>query len=199
MRNGSASRVCPANTTFHGPLFRGCSYSFMFRPPSLLASRVVPTAASCLAGQLRRLHPSRTCIVTFACIGYAIRPTTGNWRSEDSHRARFTALSTAPLNLGCSPHYVSGTFCYPCLWNGHPLRALEFCQCLVAIEDVRIMEIPASRRFAALHPIIRAASRIWIDFSAESLGQSGTSLPPALCLASSAFSSAPNSNAKPIQ
>src|SRR5262249_59517886 len=45
MRNGSASRVCPANTTFHRPLFRGCSYSFMFRPPSLLASRVVPTAA----------------------------------------------------------------------------------------------------------------------------------------------------------
>jgi len=28
----------------------------------LLPSRVVPTAASSLAGQLRRLHPSRTCI-----------------------------------------------------------------------------------------------------------------------------------------
>ena len=46
----------------------------MFRPPSLFASRVAPTAASSLAGQLRRLHPSRTCIVTFSRIGYAIRP-----------------------------------------------------------------------------------------------------------------------------
>jgi hypothetical protein len=84
---------------FSRTLFRGCSYSFMFRPPSLFASRVAPTAASSVAGQLRRLHPSRTCIVTFARIGYAIRPTTGNWRSEDFHLARFTALSTAPLNL----------------------------------------------------------------------------------------------------
>ena len=49
------------------------------------------------AGQLRLLHLSRTCIVTFARIGYTIRPTTGNWRSEDFHLARFTALSTAPL------------------------------------------------------------------------------------------------------
>src|SRR6516164_2415640 len=103
MRSESASRYCPANTTFHGPLFRGCSYSFMFRPPSLLASQIVPTAASSLAGQLRRLHPSRTCIVAFARIGYAIRPTTGNWRNEDFHLARLTALSTAPLNKGVHP------------------------------------------------------------------------------------------------
>ena len=72
----------------------------MFRPPSLFVSRVVPTAASSLAGQLRRLHPSRTCIVASARIGYAIRPTTGNWRNEDFHLARFTALSTAPLSFG---------------------------------------------------------------------------------------------------
>ena len=56
-----------------------------------------------LAVQLRRLHPSRTCIVAFARIGYATRPTTGNWRSEDFHFARFTALSTAPLNLRFTP------------------------------------------------------------------------------------------------
>src|SRR5215469_16546211 len=66
----------------------------------LLPSRVVPTAPGFPAGQLRLLHPSRTCIVAFARIGYAIRPTTGNWRSEDLHLARFTALSTAPLILG---------------------------------------------------------------------------------------------------
>ena len=66
-------------------------------PPSLLASQIVPTAASFLAGQPRLLHPSRTCVVTFARIGYAIRPTTGNWRNEDFHLARFSALSAAHL------------------------------------------------------------------------------------------------------
>src|SRR3989442_1501189 len=44
----------------------------MFRPPSLLASRIAPTAVSFPTGQLRRLHPSRTCVVAFARIGYAI-------------------------------------------------------------------------------------------------------------------------------
>jgi hypothetical protein len=75
--------------------FRGCSYFIMFRPPSLLASQIVPTAASLLTGQLRRLHPSKTCVVTFARIGHATRPTTGNWRDEDFHLARFAALSAA--------------------------------------------------------------------------------------------------------
>jgi hypothetical protein len=75
--------------------FRGCSYFVMFRPPSLLASQIVPTAASLLAGQPRLLHPSRTCVVAFARIGPTIRPTTGNWRSEDFHLARLAALSAA--------------------------------------------------------------------------------------------------------
>src|ERR1700733_4722689 len=70
----------------------------MFRPPSLLASQIVPTAASFPAGQPRLLRPSRTCVVTFARIGYALRPTTGNWRNEDFNLARFTALSTAPYS-----------------------------------------------------------------------------------------------------
>ena len=75
--------------------YRGCSYFFMFRPHSLHASQIAPTAASEPAGQPRLLHPSRTCVVTFARIGYAIRPTTGNWRNEDFHLARFAALSAA--------------------------------------------------------------------------------------------------------
>ena len=83
--------------------FRGCSYSVMFRPPSLLASRIAPTAAGFPAGQLRRLRPSRTCVVTFARIGYASRPTTGNWRHEDFHLARLAALSTAP-STAFPPH-----------------------------------------------------------------------------------------------
>src|SRR6266550_4733270 len=52
--------------------FRDCSYFLMFRPPSLLASRIAPTAVSFPTGQLRRLYPSRTCVVAFARIGYAI-------------------------------------------------------------------------------------------------------------------------------
>jgi hypothetical protein len=79
--------------------FRGYSYFVMFRPLSLLASQIAPTAASCPAGQPRLLHPSRTCVVTFTCIGHAIRPTTGNWRNEDFHLARFAALSAAHDDL----------------------------------------------------------------------------------------------------
>ena len=62
----------------------------------LLPSQIVPTAASFPAGQLRRFHPSSTRVVTFARIGYASHPTTGNWRHEDFHLARFAALSAAP-------------------------------------------------------------------------------------------------------
>ena len=82
---------------------RGCSYFVMFTPPSLLASQIVPTAASFLAGQPRLLSPSRTCVVTFARIGHAIRLTTGNCRSEDFHLARFAALSAAHERLRNSP------------------------------------------------------------------------------------------------
>ena len=76
--------------------FRGCSYFFMFRPPRLLAPQIVPTAAHTPAGRPRLLRPSKTCVVTFARIGYAIRLTTGNWRNEDFHLARFLSL------VGCS-------------------------------------------------------------------------------------------------
>ena len=90
--------------------FRGCSYFVMFRPPSWLASRIAPTAAGFPAGQLRRLRPSRTCVVAFARIGHAIRLTTGNWRHEDFHLARFTALSTAP-SAAFPPHSPRTVFC----------------------------------------------------------------------------------------
>ena len=100
---GSAYPLLPANTIFRGAYFRGCRHFFMFRPPSLLTSQIVPTPAHTAAGQLRYLHPSRTCFVTSACIGYASRPNTGNWRHGDFHPARFTALSAAPpcLSFDC--------------------------------------------------------------------------------------------------
>jgi hypothetical protein len=65
----------------------------MFKPHSLLASQIVPTAASCRAGRPRLLRPSRTCVVTFARIGYAIRLTqaiggTRTFTSQDSQPCR---------------------------------------------------------------------------------------------------------------
>src|SRR6516225_6743742 len=60
----------------------------MFRPPSLLAPQIVPTAANAPAGQPGLLRPSRTRFVTSPRIGYANRPMTGNWRYGDLHPAR---------------------------------------------------------------------------------------------------------------
>jgi hypothetical protein len=74
---GSASRVYPANDFSQGN-FRGRRYSVMFRPPSLLAPQIVPTAASTAAGQLGLLRPGRTCVVTSARTGYTNRPNAGN-------------------------------------------------------------------------------------------------------------------------
>src|SRR5262249_48497433 len=95
-RHGSASRVCPANNDFSQALFRGCRYSVMFRPPSLLAPQIVPTAANTSAGQPGLLRPSRTRFVASPRIGYANRLKTGNWRYRDFHPVRLSALSAAP-------------------------------------------------------------------------------------------------------
>src|ERR1700760_4277787 len=70
----------------------------MFRPPSLLAPQIVPTAANTPAGQPGLLRPSRTRFVTSPRIGYANRPTTGNWRYGDLHPARLR-----PCRLLLSP------------------------------------------------------------------------------------------------
>jgi len=65
-------------TTFPRKSFRDCRHSFTFRPPSLLASQVVPTAVHTATGQLRLLGPGRTCFVASARTGHANRPNTGN-------------------------------------------------------------------------------------------------------------------------
>jgi hypothetical protein len=67
-----------ANTTFREAGFRGCRYFFMFRPPSLLVSQIVPTAAVLPQGSRDFLLPGRTRFVTSARTGYANRPNTGN-------------------------------------------------------------------------------------------------------------------------
>jgi hypothetical protein len=89
----------------------------MFRPPKLLAFQIVPTAANIPAGRPRLLRPSRTCVVTFARIGYAIRLTTGNWRNEDLHLARFSALSAAPYLCQSFPECLG-----PC--HGGPVECI---------------------------------------------------------------------------
>src|SRR6516225_890761 len=78
----------------------------MFRPPSLLAPQIVPTAANTPAGQPGLLRPSRTRFVTSPRIGYANRPTTGNWRYGDLHPAR---LRPCRLLLSSSPVRLSNT------------------------------------------------------------------------------------------
>src|SRR5262252_206383 len=60
----------------------------MFRPPSLLAPQIVPTAAITAAGQPGLLRPGTSCFVASARSGYANRLKTGNWRCGDSHPAR---------------------------------------------------------------------------------------------------------------
>jgi hypothetical protein len=58
--------------------FRGCRYFVMFRPPSLLAPQIVPTAANTAAGQPGLLRPGTSCFVASARTGYANRLNTGN-------------------------------------------------------------------------------------------------------------------------
>ena len=97
-------------TTSRRPVFRGCRYFVMFRPPSLLTPQVVPTAANTPAGQPGLLHPGTSCFVTSARTGYANRPNTGNWRYEDLHLARLSALSAAPFP---TPPYNPGQPDFP--------------------------------------------------------------------------------------
>ena len=87
----------PRITTSRRTAFRGRRYFVMFRPPSLLAPQIVPTAANTAAGQPGLLRPGTSCFVASARTGYANRPNTGNWRCRDSHPARLSALSAAPF------------------------------------------------------------------------------------------------------
>src|SRR5215469_17868131 len=85
-----------ANTIFRGLVFEVAAISLCSGLTVCLPPRSFLPLQVKLTGQPRLfLCPSRTCVVTFARIGYAIRPTTGNWRNEDSHLARFAALSAA--------------------------------------------------------------------------------------------------------
>ena len=111
-------RFVPRITTSRRPLFRGCRYFVMFRPPSLLAPQIVPTAAYTAAGQPGLLRPGLSC--SFTRTGYANRPTqaidgTGTFTLSDSQPCRLLLsrhpaiqttglLTVAPAGLPPAEH-----------------------------------------------------------------------------------------------
>ena len=70
----SASRMFPSKRFHDGSLFRDCSHFVMFRPPSLLASQIVPAAATYRRRAAEALTSDRTCFVASACIGSVNHP-----------------------------------------------------------------------------------------------------------------------------
>jgi len=92
----------PRITTSRRSVFRGCRYSLMFRPPSLLSPQIVPTAAATTAEQPGILRPGLSCFVTSTRTGYANRLTqaidgTGTFTLSDSQPCR---LLTSLNGLG---------------------------------------------------------------------------------------------------
>lgn len=92
----------PRITTSRRSVFRGCRYSLMFRPPSLLSPQIVPTAAATTAEQPGILRPGLSCFVTSTRTGYANRLTqaidgTGTFTLSDSQPCR--------LLTSLHPHY----------------------------------------------------------------------------------------------
>ena len=90
-------RFVPRITTSRRSVFRGCRYSLMFRPPSLLSPQIVPTAAPTAAGQPGILRPGLSCFVTSTRTGYANRLTqaidgTGTFTLSDSQPCRLLTL-----------------------------------------------------------------------------------------------------------
>src|SRR6516225_244131 len=128
----------------------------MFRPPSLLAPQIVPTAANAPAGQPGLLRPSRTRFVTSPRIGYANRPMTGNWRYGDLHPAR---LRPCRLLLSRSPPIITdgqisrvrfetlAFFRRPSqVWRGFKRWSVYIPAILVCLQP-RLLTVVALRRF----------------------------------------------------
>ena len=95
----SASRFFPRTRFSTDKIFEAAAIPLCSGLQVCLPPRSFLPLQVSLQGSRDALHPSRTCVVAFARIGYALRPTTGNWRNEDFHLARFTALSSAPYSF----------------------------------------------------------------------------------------------------
>jgi hypothetical protein len=84
----------PQNDFYAGVCFRGCRQFFMFRPPSLLTTRVVPTVGYFYPGPSWLLRPRISRFVTSPSSGYANRPN----RAIDG-RGTFTLQDLRPCRL----------------------------------------------------------------------------------------------------
>ena len=79
--------------------FRSCRYSFMFRPPTLLATLIAPTITYFNVQQLWLLLPNTPRFVTSPCPGYTSRPNRAiDGRGLSPHK-------TYSL-VGCPPNHL---------------------------------------------------------------------------------------------
>lgn len=93
---GSALSQLPVQRLPHGSISRGCRHSFMFRPPSLLATQVAPTDTELPYGRrgvyfrtsVSSLPPSPSDMLTVRI---------GQLTVGDFHPIRLTALSAVPI------------------------------------------------------------------------------------------------------
>jgi len=93
---GSALSQLPVQRLPHGAISRGCRHSFMFRPPSLLATQVAPTDTILPYGRrgvyfrtsVSSLPPSPSDMLTVRI---------GQLTAGDFHPIRLTALSAVPI------------------------------------------------------------------------------------------------------
>jgi hypothetical protein len=137
----------PASTREHDfsrSVFRGCRHFFMFRPPSLLTSQVVPTAAPNGAGQPRFLHPGPSCFVTSARTGYASRPIqaidgVGTLTRPDSQPCRLLPPVYASLFTSRWATQNSGP-CGSLLLSREDLSSSASCLFVPALPDFRFSE-----------------------------------------------------------
>ena len=97
----SAFSQIPVQRLQHGAISRGCRHSFMFRPPSLLATQVAPTDTTLPYGRrgvyfrtsVSSLPPSPSDMLTVRI---------GQLTVGDFHPIRLTALSAVPIEHSAS-------------------------------------------------------------------------------------------------
>ena len=95
---GSAFSLFPVQRLQHGTLSRGCRHSFMFRPPSLLATQIAPTDTILPYG--RRGVYFRTSKSSFPpSPSDMLTVRIGQLTVGDFHPVRLTALSAVPIAL----------------------------------------------------------------------------------------------------
>jgi hypothetical protein len=96
-RNGYAvgSLAKSIQRLLYGPYFRGCSHFFMFRPPSLLATRVVPTAGAFAFRAAVTFYFRAPCVSLPSRTSDMLAVRIGQLTAGDLHPIRFATLSAA--------------------------------------------------------------------------------------------------------